>query len=183
MLKLWNQDLTHRYEAFITNQTICYVLPGNKYVPSNVTRRWMKCQKKQINLQYTKYSCEYMLSGICRLMQSCWHRQDLPSQDAIQIANNISDLGQIYNREDMDTSNPVSVDRRYCNCSFLECYRNLFLCAFLTRFSTLQIIHNTKKCPETNWLIFWNRQGAKYLEKMECVYTVWFFQVLFPFCG
>ena len=39
MLKLWNQDLTHRYEAFMTNQTICYVLPGNKYVPSNVTRR------------------------------------------------------------------------------------------------------------------------------------------------
>ncbi|BAS81986.1 Os03g0117000 [Oryza sativa Japonica Group] len=26
---------------------------------------------------------------------------DLPSQDAIQIANNISDLGQIYNREDL----------------------------------------------------------------------------------
>ena len=39
MLKLWNQNLTHRYEAFMTNQTICYVLPGNKYVPSNVTRR------------------------------------------------------------------------------------------------------------------------------------------------
>uniref|UniRef100_A0ACD5TTG0 Uncharacterized protein n=1 Tax=Avena sativa TaxID=4498 RepID=A0ACD5TTG0_AVESA len=31
---------------------------------------------------------------------------DLPSQDAIQIANNISDLGQIYNREDMDSDNP-----------------------------------------------------------------------------
>ncbi|KAM0913798.1 hypothetical protein ACQ4PT_011928 [Festuca glaucescens] len=32
---------------------------------------------------------------------------DLPSQDAIQIANNISDLGQIYNREDMDSDNPI----------------------------------------------------------------------------
>jgi hypothetical protein len=37
--------------------------------------------------------------------------QDLPSQDAIQIANNISDLGQIYNREDMDSDNPVSVTK------------------------------------------------------------------------
>ncbi|XBH83079.1 hypothetical protein VPH35_071593 [Triticum aestivum] len=32
----------------------------------------------------------------------------LPSQDAVQIANNISDLGQIYNREDMDANNPLS---------------------------------------------------------------------------
>ncbi|KAM0926601.1 hypothetical protein ACQ4PT_003621 [Festuca glaucescens] len=34
-------------------------------------------------------------------------KQDLPSQDAIQIANNISDLGQIYNWEDMDSDNPI----------------------------------------------------------------------------
>ncbi|KAE8805037.1 Dihydrodipicolinate reductase, C-terminus family protein [Hordeum vulgare] len=32
---------------------------------------------------------------------------DLPSPDAIQIANNISDLGQIYNRQDMDSDNRV----------------------------------------------------------------------------
>uniref|UniRef100_A0A8I6Y4T9 Dihydrodipicolinate reductase n=1 Tax=Hordeum vulgare subsp. vulgare TaxID=112509 RepID=A0A8I6Y4T9_HORVV len=32
---------------------------------------------------------------------------DLPSPDAIQIANNISDLGQIYNRQDMDSDNPA----------------------------------------------------------------------------
>lgn len=29
--------------------------------------------------------------------------QDLPSQDAIQIANNLSNLGQIYNRDDLST--------------------------------------------------------------------------------
>lgn len=29
--------------------------------------------------------------------------QDLPSQDAIQIANNLSNLGQFYNREDIST--------------------------------------------------------------------------------
>ncbi|XP_044958793.1 dihydrodipicolinate reductase-like protein CRR1, chloroplastic isoform X2 [Hordeum vulgare subsp. vulgare] len=34
-------------------------------------------------------------------------KQDLPSPDAIQIANNISDLGQIYNRQDMDSDNPM----------------------------------------------------------------------------
>lgn len=29
--------------------------------------------------------------------------QDLPSQEAIQIANNITNLGQMYNREDAST--------------------------------------------------------------------------------
>jgi len=41
------------------------------------------------------------------IVESKPNPSDLPSQDAIQIANNISDLGQIYNREDMDTSNPA----------------------------------------------------------------------------
>lgn len=36
------------------------------------------------------------------------HLQDLPSPDAKQIARNLSDLGQIYNREDLSTDNPVS---------------------------------------------------------------------------
>ncbi|XP_020093718.1 dihydrodipicolinate reductase-like protein CRR1, chloroplastic [Ananas comosus] len=32
---------------------------------------------------------------------------DLPSPEAIQIANNLSDLGQMYNREDITTDNPA----------------------------------------------------------------------------
>ncbi|XP_047083186.1 dihydrodipicolinate reductase-like protein CRR1, chloroplastic [Lolium rigidum] len=40
------------------------------------------------------------------IVESRPNPSDLPSQDAIQIANNISDLGQIYNREDMDSDNP-----------------------------------------------------------------------------
>ncbi|KAK6135301.1 hypothetical protein DH2020_030943 [Rehmannia glutinosa] len=32
---------------------------------------------------------------------------DFPSQDAIQIANNLTNLGQIYNREDISTDIPV----------------------------------------------------------------------------
>uniref|UniRef100_A0A0E0CU60 Dihydrodipicolinate reductase C-terminal domain-containing protein n=1 Tax=Oryza meridionalis TaxID=40149 RepID=A0A0E0CU60_9ORYZ len=41
------------------------------------------------------------------IVESRPNPSDLPSQDAIQIANNISDLGQIYNREDMDSDNPA----------------------------------------------------------------------------
>ncbi|KAL6659941.1 hypothetical protein ACP70R_002063 [Stipagrostis hirtigluma subsp. patula] len=41
------------------------------------------------------------------IVESRPNPSDLPSQDAIQIANNISDLGQIYNREDMESSNPA----------------------------------------------------------------------------
>ncbi|PIN06846.1 4-hydroxy-tetrahydrodipicolinate reductase [Handroanthus impetiginosus] len=32
---------------------------------------------------------------------------DFPSQDAVQIANNMTNLGQIYNREDISTDNPA----------------------------------------------------------------------------
>ncbi|XP_052146680.1 dihydrodipicolinate reductase-like protein CRR1, chloroplastic isoform X3 [Oryza glaberrima] len=41
------------------------------------------------------------------IVESRPNPSDLPSQDAIQIANNITDLGQIYNREDMDSDNPA----------------------------------------------------------------------------
>ena len=34
--------------------------------------------------------------------------QDLPSLDAIQIADNLSNLGQLYNGEDISTDAPVS---------------------------------------------------------------------------
>lgn len=41
------------------------------------------------------------------IVESRPNPSDFPSQDAIQIANNISDLGQIYNREDMESNNPA----------------------------------------------------------------------------
>ncbi|KAI5012332.1 hypothetical protein ZWY2020_024466 [Hordeum vulgare] len=41
------------------------------------------------------------------IVESRPNPSDLPLPDAIQIANNISDLGQIYNRQDMDSDNPA----------------------------------------------------------------------------
>uniref|UniRef100_A0A8I6YKM6 Dihydrodipicolinate reductase n=1 Tax=Hordeum vulgare subsp. vulgare TaxID=112509 RepID=A0A8I6YKM6_HORVV len=41
------------------------------------------------------------------IVESRPNPSDLPSPDAIQIANNISDLGQIYNRQDMNSDNPA----------------------------------------------------------------------------
>ncbi|XP_073001712.1 dihydrodipicolinate reductase-like protein CRR1, chloroplastic [Typha latifolia] len=41
------------------------------------------------------------------LVESRSNPSDLPSQEAIQIANNLSDLGQLYNREDITTDNPA----------------------------------------------------------------------------
>lgn len=35
--------------------------------------------------------------------QFVFESQDLPSADALQIANNLSNLGKIYNREDLST--------------------------------------------------------------------------------
>jgi chloroplast NAD(P)H dehydrogenase len=53
------------------------------------------------------------------IVESRPNPSDLPSQDAIQIANNITDLGQIYNREDMDSDNPVSVRKIFCIAIYL----------------------------------------------------------------
>lgn len=36
-------------------------------------------------------------------MLTFFSEQDFPSPDAVQIANNLSNLGQIYNREDIST--------------------------------------------------------------------------------
>ncbi|KAJ3682105.1 hypothetical protein LUZ60_014678 [Juncus effusus] len=41
------------------------------------------------------------------IVESKSNPSDLPSQVAIQIANNLSDLGQLYNREDLSTNNPA----------------------------------------------------------------------------
>lgn len=35
------------------------------------------------------------------------NEQAFPSQDSVQIANNLSNLGQLYNRDDLETNVPV----------------------------------------------------------------------------
>ncbi|KAF5743560.1 putative 4-hydroxy-tetrahydrodipicolinate reductase 3 chloroplastic-like isoform X3 [Tripterygium wilfordii] len=40
-------------------------------------------------------------------------KQDFPTADAVQIANNLSNLGQIYNREDISTDILVSKAKSY----------------------------------------------------------------------
>uniref|UniRef100_A0A804LCC2 Dihydrodipicolinate reductase N-terminal domain-containing protein n=1 Tax=Zea mays TaxID=4577 RepID=A0A804LCC2_MAIZE len=56
-------------------------------------------------LQQAAIQASFHYSNV-EIVESRPNPSDLPSQDAIQIANNISDLGQIYNREDMDSSSP-----------------------------------------------------------------------------
>lgn len=41
----------------------------------------------------------------------CFVQQDFPSQDAVQIANNISNLGQVYNKEDIATDAKVTREK------------------------------------------------------------------------
>ncbi|XP_021313049.1 dihydrodipicolinate reductase-like protein CRR1, chloroplastic isoform X1 [Sorghum bicolor] len=57
-------------------------------------------------LQQAAIQASFHYSNV-EIVESRPNPSDLPSQDAIQIANNISDLGQIYNREDMDSSSPA----------------------------------------------------------------------------
>ncbi|KAJ1299105.1 hypothetical protein BS78_01G505800 [Paspalum vaginatum] len=56
-------------------------------------------------LQQAAIQASFHYSNV-EIVESRPNPSDLPSQEAIQIANNISDLGQIYNREDMDSSSP-----------------------------------------------------------------------------
>lgn len=69
-------------------------------------------------------------------------KQDFPSPDAVQIANNITNLGQMYNREDISTD--TLVRKKIINCS----KTNLLLG------SEINVISHA-------------RQGAKLLGKME----------------
>ncbi|GJN36262.1 hypothetical protein PR202_gb25105 [Eleusine coracana subsp. coracana] len=57
-------------------------------------------------LQQAAIQASFHYSNV-EIVESRPNPSDLPSQDAIQIANNVSDLGQIYNREDMDSDNPI----------------------------------------------------------------------------
>ncbi|XP_059629336.1 dihydrodipicolinate reductase-like protein CRR1, chloroplastic isoform X2 [Cornus florida] len=55
-----------------------------------------------ILLQQAAISASFHYNNV-EIVESRENAKDLPSQDAIQIANNLSNLGQIYNREDIST--------------------------------------------------------------------------------
>ncbi|XP_052476791.1 dihydrodipicolinate reductase-like protein CRR1, chloroplastic isoform X1 [Gossypium raimondii] len=55
-----------------------------------------------ILLQQAAISASFHYNNV-EIVESRAHATDLPSPDAIQIANNLSNLGQIYNREDLST--------------------------------------------------------------------------------
>ncbi|XP_054811873.1 dihydrodipicolinate reductase-like protein CRR1, chloroplastic [Prosopis cineraria] len=55
-----------------------------------------------ILLQQAAISASFHYSNV-EIVESKATANDLPSADAIQIANNLSNLGQIYNREDLST--------------------------------------------------------------------------------
>ncbi|XP_022141086.1 dihydrodipicolinate reductase-like protein CRR1, chloroplastic isoform X2 [Momordica charantia] len=55
-----------------------------------------------ILLQQAAISASFHYSNV-EIVESRENAQDLPSSDAAQIANNLSNLGQIYNREDIST--------------------------------------------------------------------------------
>ncbi|KAK8656016.1 hypothetical protein V6N13_108577 [Hibiscus sabdariffa] len=55
-----------------------------------------------ILLQQAAISASFHYNNV-EIVESKAHATDLPSPDAIQIANNLSNLGQIYNREDLST--------------------------------------------------------------------------------
>ncbi|KAK9147734.1 hypothetical protein Scep_006491 [Stephania cephalantha] len=56
-----------------------------------------------ILLQQAAISASFHYNNV-EIVESRPNASDLPSQDAIQIANNISNLGQIYNREDLSST-------------------------------------------------------------------------------
>ncbi|KAK1324676.1 hypothetical protein QJS10_CPA01g02676 [Acorus calamus] len=53
-------------------------------------------------LQQAAISASFHYSNV-EIVESRPNASDLPTPDAVQIANNISDLGQLYNREDLET--------------------------------------------------------------------------------
>ncbi|XVF09803.1 hypothetical protein REPUB_Repub07fG0128100 [Reevesia pubescens] len=55
-----------------------------------------------ILLQQAAISASFHYNNV-EIVESRAHATDLPSPDAFQIANNLSNLGQIYNREDLST--------------------------------------------------------------------------------
>lgn len=55
-----------------------------------------------IMLQQAAISASFHYNNV-EIVESRANARDLPSADAIQIANNLSNLGQLYNREDLST--------------------------------------------------------------------------------
>lgn len=55
-----------------------------------------------ILLQQAAISASFHYSNV-EIVESRANAGDFPTQDAIQIANNISNLGQLYNRQDIST--------------------------------------------------------------------------------
>ncbi|OMO97911.1 hypothetical protein COLO4_14264 [Corchorus olitorius] len=55
-----------------------------------------------ILLQQAAISASFHYNNV-EIVESKAHAKDLPSADAVQIANNLSNLGQLYNREDLST--------------------------------------------------------------------------------
>ncbi|XP_056158835.1 dihydrodipicolinate reductase-like protein CRR1, chloroplastic isoform X2 [Syzygium oleosum] len=55
-----------------------------------------------ILLQQAAISASFHYNNV-EIVESRANARDLPSADAVQIANNLSNLGQMYNREDMET--------------------------------------------------------------------------------
>ncbi|XP_062217034.1 dihydrodipicolinate reductase-like protein CRR1, chloroplastic [Phragmites australis] len=68
-------------------------------------------------LQQAAIQASFHYSNV-EIVESRPNPSDLPLQDAIQIENNISDLGQLYNREVMESDRPVSVRSRFAILSF-----------------------------------------------------------------
>lgn len=62
------------------------------------------------NWQNPQFSYRYILVLEAAEVRKNFGAQDLPSPDAIQIASNLSNLGQIYNREDLSTDVVVSMN-------------------------------------------------------------------------
>ncbi|GAB4826394.1 Dipeptidyl aminopeptidase BIII, variant 2 [Ancistrocladus abbreviatus] len=72
-----------------------------------------------ILLQQAAISASFHYNNV-EIVESRPTSRDLPSQDAVQIANNISNLGQVYNREDISTDVVGSSSRtRWCPSSQL----------------------------------------------------------------
>ncbi|XP_074319647.1 dihydrodipicolinate reductase-like protein CRR1, chloroplastic [Silene latifolia] len=59
-----------------------------------------------ILLQQAAITASYHYSNV-EIVESRPTARDLPSQDAVQIANNLSNLGQLYNKEDISTDVPA----------------------------------------------------------------------------
>uniref|UniRef100_A0A0R0HY40 Dihydrodipicolinate reductase N-terminal domain-containing protein n=2 Tax=Glycine max TaxID=3847 RepID=A0A0R0HY40_SOYBN len=69
-----------------------------------------------ILLQQAAISASFHYSNV-EIVESRANANDLPSADANQIANNLSNLGQIYNREDPSTDVLGSSPRRWNSCT------------------------------------------------------------------